>query len=43
MGHPWGGKTISEQQEHELFRIVPHARTLRKAREHTLVTMLQNV
>ncbi len=29
----WGGKTISEQQEHGLLRIVPHARTIRKARE----------
>ncbi len=28
-----GGKTISEHQQHEPVRIVPHPRTLRKARE----------
>jgi len=28
-----GGKTISEHQKSELIRLVPHPRTLRKARE----------
>ena len=28
-----GGKTVSDHQKHELTRIVPHPRTLRKARE----------
>lgn len=28
------GKTVSEHQQYELVRIVPHPRTLRKAREH---------
>lgn len=28
-----GGKTVFEHQQHEQIRIVPHARTLRKARE----------
>jgi hypothetical protein len=34
MGHPWGGKTISNHQQHESLQIVPHPRTLRKAREY---------
>jgi hypothetical protein len=29
-----GGKTTSEHQQHEPLRIVPHPRTLRKAREN---------
>lgn len=29
-----GGKTTSEHQPHEPIRIVPHPRTLRKAREN---------
>ena len=28
-----GGKTVFEHQKHESIRIVPHPRTLRKARE----------
>jgi len=31
---PTGVKTACEQQTHELLRIVPHPRTLRKAREN---------
>jgi 23S rRNA C2498 (ribose-2'-O)-methylase RlmM len=29
-----GGETVSEHQQHEQIRMIPHARTLRKAREN---------
>jgi len=31
-----GGVARSDQQKYELYRIVPHARTLRKAREQVM-------
>lgn len=43
MGHPWGGKTTSEHLMHEPIRIVPHPRTIRKAREQVKVMVEDGV
>lgn len=38
-----GGKTLSEHQKPELARIVPHPRTLRKAREQVKYMVIDGV
>ena len=38
-----GGVTLDEQQQHAPLRIVPHARTLRKARDQVKYMVIDAV